>query len=369
MTVFVRAAKELIQRALQKYIDTSTAADQGLLGSLSRELELSKEQRKCAQGLKETIANFMSSNDDAGDLARLVTLMIKTDELVCNERKNYPKVESRGTLNETLLRTLSNINLFYAQLNNILANHGVTDTEKPIFHLINRPDDNDPFNILCAYAAYYLGDNIFFPETFGFLSRFAWGTGIRQNKEQCLVRTLVKCKNHLAVMNENCDAQRKEYVSDQIKSIREENAYICTGNKPGTYVLPAISFSILGSVGIPISTPEPRLGRLEAQMAAALLRINHDLSEVDSDSISLSSRRGLEGASASESDIATGSAAASRSVSTGISGTGVGANASSIFSVRSEQSVTPDSAAVKNSGASTQSGSNPMSQKQARRNG
>lgn len=313
MTVFVRAAKKLIQRALQNYINSSVAADQGAVGSITRELDLSKWQQQFTQKLIETIDAFNSSNDDAADVLELVNLMIKADESIFNERKKYPKVEPRSTLNETLLNILSNINIFYAQLNNLLVNHGVQDNKVPAFHLINRPDDNDPFNILCAHAAFYLGDNIFSPESYGLMSRFFWGSAVRQKKEQCLVKSLVKCKNHLAAMHQHCDAERKEYVTDQIKSIREENACICTGNTPGTYVLPAISFSILGSVGIPISTPEPRLGRLEEQMAAALLRINHDLSPVDSDSITLPSRRGLEldGASApSAFDIATGSAAA-----------------------------------------------------------
>ncbi|WP_133136186.1 hypothetical protein [Legionella rowbothamii] len=262
MTIFVKAAKDLINRVLLKSIEDSIAEDKKALLSWFRDKDLSEKQRELTRALQKEIDAFNSLDSDEKSLAALKKLITDTDLIVQEQRKL--KQWARGHLNDTLTNINSTLDRFYNMIS--------TQT----FKLIDLEDNTEPFNILCFYAAYYLGENIMCPVEEGVFTK-AMDTiaskvsvctiEIRAQKEECLIKNLIDCKKKLVGL----DTERDEYadlcltfVTDAIKAITRENAEICEESKP-VASLPIVSFSGLG-LNVKASPIKPSRGRLRVAM-------------------------------------------------------------------------------------------------------
>ncbi|USQ13918.1 hypothetical protein J2N86_00785 [Legionella lytica] len=265
MTIFVKAAKDLINRVLLKSIEDSIAEDKSTLYKWFRDTELSEKQRELTRGLQKEIDDFKNLDSDEKSLAALKKLVIDTDLIVQEQRKL--KQWDRGHLNKTLTNINSTLDRFY----NLIS----TQT----FKLTDLADNTEPFNILCFYAAYYLGENIMCPveediftKTLDTIASKVSSSPIeiRAKKEECLIKNLIDCKKKL----DGLDTERDEYkdlcltfVNDAIKAIMRENTEICEESKP-VASLPIVSFSGLG-LNVKASPIKPSRGRLRTAMQNA----------------------------------------------------------------------------------------------------
>ncbi|MDR3504227.1 MAG: hypothetical protein P4L79_16800 [Legionella sp.] len=262
MTIFVKAAKDLINRVLLKSIEDSIAEDKKTLLSWFRDKDLSEKQRELTRALQKEIDAFDNLNSDERSLAALKKLITDTDLIVQEQRKL--KQWPRGHLNDTLTNINSTLDRFYNMIS--------TQT----FKLADLGDNAEPFNILCFYAAYYLGENIMCPVEEDIFTKALDAIAskvstspieIRAQKEECLIKNLIDCKKKL----DGLDTERDEYtdlcltfVTDAIKAITRENAEICEESKP-VASLPIVSFSGLG-LNVKASPIKPSRGRLRVAM-------------------------------------------------------------------------------------------------------
>ncbi|WP_058534075.1 hypothetical protein [Legionella saoudiensis] len=265
MTIFVKAAKDLINRVLLKSIEDSIAEDKKTVFSWFRDKELSDKQRELTRSLQKEIDAFNGLETDSQSLAALKKLITDTDLIVEEQRKL--KKWPRGHLNETLTGISSTLDRFY----NLISSK--------TFKLVDVADNDEPFNILCFYAAYYLGENIMCPVEEDIFTKALDALAskvssspieIRAQKEDCLIRNLIDCKKKI----NGSDTEHEEYddlcltfVTDAIKAIMRENAEICEESKP-VASLPIVSFSGLG-LNVKASPIKPSRGRLRVAMENA----------------------------------------------------------------------------------------------------
>ncbi|MFJ1269658.1 hypothetical protein ACD661_13925 [Legionella lytica] len=265
MTIFVKAAKDLINRVLLKSIEDSIAEDKSSLYKWFRDTELSEKQRELTRGLQKEIDDFKNLESDEKSLAALKKLITDTDLIVEEQRKL--KKWPRGHLNETLTGINSTLDRFY----NLISSK--------TFKLVDLADNAEPFNILCFYATYYLGENIMCPIEEDIFTKAldaiaskvsASPIEIRAQKEDCLIKNLIDCKKKI----NGSDTEHDEYadlclifVTDAIKAIMRENAEICEESKP-VASLPIVSFSGLG-LNVKASPIKPSRGRLRVAMENA----------------------------------------------------------------------------------------------------
>lgn len=171
----------------------------------------------------------------------------------------------RGNLNETLTDMSSNLERFYNTLFTLS------------FKLSDIPDSKHPFHIFCAHAAYYFGENIFFPPSDGYLVKAVISlvgatstVNVRDHKEACLLKHLIKCDELLKGVKEDkeFDVMRQELVYREVEAIQRENALICSDAQAITSVPVSLSFFATANVKAP--TFKPSRGRLEQCMHQVL---------------------------------------------------------------------------------------------------
>lgn len=263
MTIFIKAAKTLILRCLDKSMKESSAADEGWFGAL-RNTELSEAQRTLTLKLRRAIEDYAADESDDRNLANLKKLVLEIDTEVEKKRKesNY----TRGTLNETLIKISSDLDRFC----NVLS--GLS------YKLIDIPSDDDPFHILCAHSAFYFGENIFTPTEDGVLTKAFTAVGgastveIREKKEACLLLHLTACEKKLLAIKDGYEDARKEAVLLEIQAIQRDNAKICVGSQVSSAIPVSVGFFATAQVSTP--TIKPSRGRLEVSMQNAINEID-----------------------------------------------------------------------------------------------
>lgn len=270
MTIFVKAAKALIDRVLNKSMEESIASDNTLL-SFFRNTELSDKQREFTRDLQKKIDLFISLGKDKDSLDALKKIISETDSVV--EKYRETKQWGRGHLNNTLEEINSKLERFFKVLSN------------KEFQLVDIEDSQKPFHILCAHAAYYLGEEILCPAGEGLVAKAvnalsakvssASSVEIRSQKEACLIRNIINCKKKLDALDtekEGYNELCKTFVIEAIDTIKRENAEICEESKPVTSI--PVQVSVLAVVNFKASGIKPSRGRLRVVMENALDDIN-----------------------------------------------------------------------------------------------
>lgn len=263
MTIFIKAAKTLILRCLDKSMEDASAANQGWFGGL-RNADLSEKQRGLTLKLRRAIEDYGSDESDKKNLANLKKLVLEIDTEVEKVRKESSYV--RGHLNDTLIKINSDLDRFC----NVLS--GLS------YKLIDIPSDEDPFHILCAHAAFYFGENIFTPSEDGVLAKAFTVVGgsstveIREKKEACLLQHLTSCEKKLLAIKDGYDEARKEAVLLEIQAIQRDNAKICLGSQVSSTIPVSVGFFASAQVTTP--TIKPSRGRLETCMQRAITEID-----------------------------------------------------------------------------------------------
>jgi hypothetical protein len=270
MTIFVRTAKELIDRVLNESIKESISEDSGTFSGFFRDTKHSEQQRTYTRDLQKLIASFSAKDTDKKSLDALKDLISITDITVQLFRQQ--KSWERGSLNETLSKLNSNLDRFYRLL-----------SEKS-FNFIDVPDDNDPFNLLCAHAVYYLGEHILCPPKPGMLAQIYQSVSssishstaieIRARKEECLLKHIIECNRKLCGLDnekENYKDLRKTFVKEAIAAINRENAEICEESKPIEAI--PVQLTLIAVAKVKAPTMKPSRGRLKVAMENALEEI------------------------------------------------------------------------------------------------
>ena len=257
MTIFVKASKILILKCLSKKVAKAHSNDGGMLGFF-RDTQLSGQQVELCNALTRAIGDFVPAEgtDDKSSLDALKRMVLETDKKI-EERRGKA---GRGDTNRVLTDINSDLDRFYLEL------------EKLRLPLIDKEDDDDPFNILCYHAAYYFGENIFLPETSSFgKTLFEMGGGdssitIRTKKETCVLEQLLSCQRNLGALKEGYPDIRKDWVLREIDAIQRKNAEICNEAQ----LVPTIPVSVSVAT-VNASTPPivPSKGRLEICMENA----------------------------------------------------------------------------------------------------
>ena len=265
MTIFIKAAKLLMLQCLDESMDEASAKNQGWLGGL-RNADLSIEQKNLTLKLRRQIEDFVPKSTDAKSLVALKAEITLIDKAVEEIRKKYEY--TRGHLNTTLTTMNSNLERFYNTLT--LLSFKLSDVE----------DSNHPFNILCAHAAYYFGENIFYPSDEGYIVKAvaslvgATSTiSVRESKEACLLNHLKECSKKLESIKdgEEFDEMRIELVHLEVEAIQRENADICKKAQPITTI--PVSLSMFATATVKAPTLKPSRGRLEVCMKHVLEEI------------------------------------------------------------------------------------------------
>jgi len=229
--------------------------------------------------LRRIIEDLKGDGEDVENLANIRNTISEIDIEVEKTRKQATPARPRGNLNDTLVDINSKLDRFY---NKSLA-----------FKLINIPDDEDVFNIFCKHAAFYFGENIFFPETENLLDKALAITGlsapvdIRDNKEDCLITHLISCKKTLDSIKEGFEYEderkegfeyedeRKKSVINAIESIQRGNTDICNDAKYTSFIpispIPDVTF--VPRVRLEALSIKPSRGRLRESMNEALKEI------------------------------------------------------------------------------------------------
>lgn len=258
MTIFIKAVKILMLQCLDESMDEASAKNQGWLGGW-RNAELCKKQKELTLKLRRKIEDFVPLDTDAQSLVALKKAISEIDAEVEETRKNYEY--ARGNLNKTLTQMSSDLERFYNSVSSL--SYKLNDIE----------DTKHPFHILCAHAAYYFGENIFYPSDEGYLSKAVSSlvgatptVSVREHKEACLLAHLKKCDDKLKSVKEGeeFNEMRKELVLLEVDAIQRENAEICKHAQAITSVPISISFFATANVKAP--TLKPSRGRLELCM-------------------------------------------------------------------------------------------------------
>lgn len=261
MTIFIKATKLLMLQSLDNSMEEASAKNQGWLGGW-RNAELSGEQKTITLKLRRQIEDFIPKDTDAKSLVDLKEMIAEIDAEVESTRKKH-KFE-RGKLNETLTKMNSDLERFY---------HTITALP---FKLSDIENDTNPFHILCAHAAYYFGENIFYPSDDGFVLKVmtsvvgASNVSVREAKEACLLHHLQECNKKLIGVKEGeeFDELRKGLVLTEVEAIQRENADICKKAQPITTI--PISLSFMATANVKAPTLKPSRGRLEVCMKHVL---------------------------------------------------------------------------------------------------
>lgn len=269
-SIFVRTAKALIDRVLNKSIEDSIAGDKGMFYGYFRDTKHSEQQRDITRNLQKYIADFSEEKNDKKNLESIKELISKTDTAV--ELLRARKSWKRGGLNDTLSELNSSLDRFYRSLS------------ERSFHFLDVADDDDPFNLLCAHAAYYLGEHILCPPGEGMLAKIyetvsntishSTAIEIRAKKEECLMKHILKCKEKLDGLDKekpNYKDLRKTFVIEAIEAIQRENAGICEESKPIDSIPVQVTLIAVAKVKAP--TIKPSRGRLKVAMDNALEEI------------------------------------------------------------------------------------------------
>lgn len=272
MTVFIRAAKRLMLQCLDKSMEDSSAKNQSLFGGW-RNAELSEAQKEITLKLRRQIDDFVAKENDLQSLNALKKATAEVDTEVEIIRKDYQY--PRGNLNITLTEMNSNLERFYNTLSTLSfkLNEGKINEAIVPFPLNDIESSTQPFNILCAHAAYYFGENIFYPSDEGYIvkavSSLVGATStvsVREHKEACLLTHLKKCDDLLKGVKEGeeFEGMRQELVLREVDAIQRENAEICRQAQAIASVPVSLSFFATANVKAP--TLKPSRGRLEVCM-------------------------------------------------------------------------------------------------------
>ncbi|AWN72748.1 hypothetical protein LEAN103870_03150 [Legionella anisa] len=294
-SIFVRTTKALTDRVLNKSIEDSIKDDTGMFYGYFRDTKHSEQQRSLTRTLQKCISDFSKEDTDKNNLATIKEQISTIDTAVEVLRKK--KSWNRGDLNETLSKLNSSLDRFYRALVEIpalaektflleKASLGEKKTflgDKP-FSLIDVADDDDPFNLLCAHAAYYLGEHIICPPEEGMLAKIyetvsntishSTAIEIRAKKEDCLMKHILRCKEKLDGLDKeksNYKELRKTFVLEAIDAIQRENAGICEESKPIDSIPVQVTLIAVARVKAP--TIKPSRGRLKVAMDNALEEI------------------------------------------------------------------------------------------------
>lgn len=205
MTIFVRTVQALIDRVLNKSIEDSIADDNGMLYGFFRDTKHSEQQRNITRTLQKLVADFVAKDTDKENLTALQGLISDIDSAV--EGMRAKKSWSRGDLNSTLANLNSTLDRFYRCLVEKSEKNEKSENGEKSFTFIDVADDDDPFNLLCAHAAYYLGEHIICPPEEGMLAKIyekvtnsisnSTAIEIRAKKEECLMKNILICKKKL----------------------------------------------------------------------------------------------------------------------------------------------------------------------------
>ncbi|KTD11622.1 coiled-coil protein [Legionella gratiana] len=293
MTVFIRAAKRLMLQCLDKSMEDSSAKNQSWFGGF-RNAELSEAQKELTLKLRRQIDDFVPKETDLQSLLALKKAITDIDAEVEGKRKEYQY--PRGNLNTTLTEMNSNLERFYNTISTLSfkLNEGKINEATVSFPLNDIQNLKHPFNILCAHAVYYFGENIFYPADEGYIvkavSSLVGATStvsVREHKEACLLAHLKKCEELLKGVKEGdeFDGMRQELVLREVDAIQRENAEICSKAQPITSVPVSLSFFATANVKAP--TLKPSRGRLEVCMKHVLEEIASLKKPVVSESLSL----------------------------------------------------------------------------------
>jgi hypothetical protein len=269
MSIFIRAAKQLLLQYLDKAMKIADAKD-FLLG-IVRIAELSEEQRKKSLKLRVLIENYVPKKTDIESLADLRELITATNVAVRNVRVIFEC--DPGHLNDTLTNMNSALELFYKTISQLS------------FQLYDVPDSQHPFTILCAYAIYYFGEdifkNIFNPSDKQYVNVTGLGSliglpsavTIRKSKETCLLTHLKACQGKLPSVKEGKehDELRINLVRFEAEAIRRENEAICK-NAQTIPTLP-LTLTFFAKANVKAPTGKPSRGRLERCMNGVLAEL------------------------------------------------------------------------------------------------
>lgn len=286
MTIFFRAAQKFILASLEQSMEEASAANQGFFGGL-RNAEINKAQKDLTSKLKQFFTDFKCKSTDLESLAAIKKKVTETDAEV--EKIRTAKGFERGHLNAVLTDINSNIERFYNAIRDWSGTMAVETSGKSAeqlikFPLIDIPDNEDPFNILCALSAEYMASNIFEPVKDGILVKAVEaviGTSnvlTRKMKEDCLLKNVYLCQHRLNGLKEGSGALRKELVILQIETIQRENAKICKDAKISGSI--PVSLSVIATANVMTPSVKPSRGRLEKCMQEALTEIGTLVAEI-----------------------------------------------------------------------------------------
>ena len=261
-TIFLRAAKKLITKCLDKSMAEASAADLSWRGGF-RNKELSNKQKDLTIKLRGKINNLSGTSDEE-NLTSLKKDIIDIEAQVTAVRTHHN--EGRKTLNSTLTKINADLDRFYS------------DLKRLSYNLIDIPYDQDSFSLLCYQATYYFGENIFIPvEENTLIKAFKDFSGmssidIRAKKEHCLLEHLASLAKKLDAIKEDHVDARIDCVIKEIEAIQRGNAKICIDSQI-TGTLP-ISINVAATVNVSTSPVKPSRGRLEIRMQKAIEKIH-----------------------------------------------------------------------------------------------
>lgn len=293
MTIFVKVAKILINKCLAKEYSSSEGKDNGVLGSMFRDAQLSEFQKTTNQELQTQITNYVATEKDEENLQALKALISACDMKIEQRRANPPKdakeqAKARGHFNQTLVNINSYLERFYTTIASkeksileavekaeTLNEEDRDDKDSDVTSKItqfflnvpsNEPQASDPFFKFSYWAAYYLGEDIFLPEGDGTVAQATKkiagisNVGVRTEKEGVLTKIMVGCISTLNALREGKTQQRKNCVLQAIEAINRANKKICEGHK----VLDGASFSFTFFASGNVKGPrlQPSKGRL-----------------------------------------------------------------------------------------------------------
>lgn len=278
MTVFLTIIKLFVISDVKAMRDKAIKADSSVVNKslqwlgYGRDAQLSQEKINIADDLWTEINKFEGESCDFINYSTLKQKIASAKKIAkeASEKKHYSEANF-GEASEGILEFIDDV---YEKL------------EKAKF--LNIKYDDDPFHILCYYAAYYLIQKIYdarVASTTDYYLKHPKVSKLKELskiKEELIINCVQTCEHNLSRLNtklSDYQETRKVFVKDAIKKLIGENSEECK-NHGISWVLP-VQIVIFATINVGLPTMSPDSGFLERCMDEALKMIDKKTKSLD----------------------------------------------------------------------------------------
>ncbi|MCL9682979.1 hypothetical protein [Legionella maioricensis] len=269
MTIFLMVLKQLIKEQLNKA--EATLGYQATLPLIYEQL-LSLQKKSILDELeKKIIVEFKATGDDETDSKAIGRLIEASRVLIQDAQEEHGKPRDSGDTLIMMSNLIFHTNAFYAQIDAFnkqekpekidnKAESQIQGKQAPVkLRLINYPYSQTPENVIYYHALFYLGQEVFQPESSDLK--------VRKKKEDAVFERIQSLSER--IKPEFGLSDRRERAMSALKDLSADNNHIITPKNTSSFGLPFLSVGGFFSVKVPTKLFNPSEGRFGQQFSLA----------------------------------------------------------------------------------------------------